>query len=170
MVNLSREQRAHLSAVRAARDTERNARTTLEARLRAALADEVETLRAATALAVRAAHEAGVPLRQIGREGLGTADFATVRRYLGQAEPTPSTPAPGPRLATDDERHAAGVLPGETALLGVLPGRLGVTADGGATWAAVLPTGEPGGALSADDTEKLRTRHAEITMKVHTSA
>jgi hypothetical protein len=139
MVNLTTAQRGHLEAVRTARALERAARANLEAEIRARLTAEVEAMHGATVRAVRAAADAGVPLRQIGRDGLGTADHATVRRML---EEGPQRKAPtGLRAATDAERTAAGILAGEG--LAVVVGERLAIRDSLGEWEALEPSGTP---------------------------
>lgn len=121
MAELDAVQRGALERIRRARAAEREARASLEARIRAELAGALEALHDATLDAVRHAHDAGVPIRRIGTDGLGTSDYATVKRLL--AESPAAIPAePDIRPADAAERRAGGVLDGETAysLRGVL--------------------------------------------------
>ena len=157
MVNLSADQRAALSAIRAAHTLQRSAEHTLEARIRERLAEEISAHRRATAHAVRHAAAAGVPLRQIGRDGLGTTDYATVRRWL---QMTSDTPAPvldsagGMRRPTDDERAAAGIAPHEIAVH--LGDRIAVqVGDEPPLWATVAPDSTPAGQADAATVTRL---------------
>lgn len=158
MVNLSTAQRALLDDVRATREAERAAEHTLEARIRAELAERLGTLRRSTALAVRRAVDAGVPIRQVGRDGLGTSDYATARRLLDMTADTSADDArelaTGYRWPTDAERAAAGIDAAETAVH-IGADRIAVHVPDLGTWATVRTDGTPAGAADADTAERL---------------
>lgn len=162
MVNLSDAQAAHLAAVRNARGAEAAAIATAEARHRAALAAELAAVRQTTALAVRRAHDAGVPLRRIGRDGLGTSSWETVRDLLALTSDTPAEDArelaSGYRWPSDAERSHAGVDPTETAVH--IGDRIAVYVPDISTWATVTPDGIPAGAADAETAERLETFRA----------
>lgn len=162
MVNLSPAQRALLDDVRATREAERAAAHTLEARVRAELAERLGTLRRSTALAVRRAVDAGVPIRQVGRDGLGTSDYATARRMLELTADTSADDAraltSGYRWPSDAERKAAGVDPSETAVH--IGDRVAVFVPDISTWATVTPDGIPAGAADAETVERLEAFRA----------
>lgn len=161
MVNLTPAQRALLEEVRVSREAERAAAHTLEARIRAELAERLGTLRHSTALAVRRAVDAGVPIRQVGRDGLGTSDYATARRMLEVTADTSGdqvrTLATGWRTLTDAERAAAGVDPSETAVH--IGDRIAVRIPDmdPVIWATVHPDGRPAGQADDDLAQRLET-------------
>lgn len=152
MVNLSDAQRAALEAVKRAHRTERETLARVEAEVREEIGRRCDAVRMTTAYAVRHAADAGVPLRQIGLDGLSTSDFATVRRRLALTEETTAATVAlvvtGLRPPTEEERAAAGIYPGEDA---VHTGEaLAVRTDDGTGWALLGPDGTPRGAAGAD--------------------
>lgn len=115
-MKLTAEQHLALGAVAAADEEWRAARRTLEARLRAELSARVAELERRRAVAVRAAHEAGVPKRRIGVEGLHTSDPRAVYSVLGLSEgwsAVKRAEASGLRPATVEEARPLDVQPGE---------------------------------------------------------
>lgn len=75
-----------LSAVVAQNKRLRDAKAEIETRIRAEMSKEMDKLELAYAMAIRRAREAGIPISRIGREGMGTSDPATPKRWLERTE------------------------------------------------------------------------------------
>lgn len=159
MVNLTDGQAAHLAAIRNARAAEAAAIATAEARHRAALEAELSAVRLTTALAVRRAADAGVPLRRIGRDGLNTSSWETVRAMLALTDDTPAEHVAeltsGMRRPSGAERAAAGIDASEDAVH--IGDRIAVRIPDmePPAWAAVTLEGRPAGQVDADTAARL---------------
>ena len=64
----------------------RQSRDELEIRIREQMREELSVIESEYALAIRRAKEAGVPIVTIGREGMGSSDPYTPRRWLAKTE------------------------------------------------------------------------------------
>ena len=83
---LTPAQTVQINRVREGRVALQDGRATIEAEIRAELAQKLAALELNYALAIRKARELGVPKARIGVEGMGTKDPGTVNRWLARTE------------------------------------------------------------------------------------